>query len=93
MGGGITKSVRKKHLQEVLSLSAAKMKKPHKPPTILEIVFSSSDFEEIVLRNDDPMIILAKMVNAEVKKGLHRPGKLSGHYFPRCLQQARIKKF
>ena len=35
-GGGVTKSARKEHLQKVLSLSAAKMKKVHKPSTTPE---------------------------------------------------------
>ena len=68
--GGVTKSARKKHLQEVLSLSAVRMKKPYKPPTTLEIVFSSFDFKGVVPGHDDPLIISAKMVNAEVKRVL-----------------------
>ena len=44
------------------------MKKPQKLSTTPEIVFSSSDFEEVVPVHDDPMIISAKMVNAEVKR-------------------------
>ena len=67
-GGRATKLTRTKHLQEVLSLSTAKMKKVHKPSTTLEIVFSSSDFEEVVLGHDNLMVISAKMVNAEVKR-------------------------
>ena len=64
----MTKSARKRHLQEVLSLSVTRMKKLHKLFATPEIVFSSSDFEGVVLRHDDPMIISAKMVNAEVKR-------------------------
>ena len=67
-GGGVTKSAYKKHLQEVLSLSATRMKKPHKPSATPEIVFSSSDFEGVVPGHDDPMIISAKMVNTEVQR-------------------------
>ena len=44
------------------------MKKPHKPDTIPEIVFSSSNFEEVVPGCDNLMIISAKMVNAKVKR-------------------------
>ena len=44
------------------------MKKPHKPHATPKIVFSNSDFEEFVPPHDDPMIISAKMVNAEVKR-------------------------
>ena len=68
-GGGVTKSAHKEHLQKVLSLSVAKMK-VHKPSTILEFVFSNADFEEVVPGHDDPMVILAKMVNVEVKRVL-----------------------
>ena len=57
-----------KHLQEVLSLSTAKMKKVHKPSTTPKIMFSSADFEEVVPGHDDRMVISAKMVNAEVKR-------------------------
>ena len=67
-GDGITKSARKRHLQKVLCLSTIRMKKPHKLHATLEIVFSSSDFEGVVPGHDDPMIISAKMVNAEVKR-------------------------
>ena len=66
-GGGVTKSACKKHNQEVLSLSTTRMKKLHKPPTTPKIMFSSFDFEEVVLGYDNPMII-AKMVNTEVKR-------------------------
>ena len=65
-GGGMTKLARKKHLQEVLSLSSGKIKKP-KPSLALEIVFSSFDLEGIILGHD-PMVISAIMVNVEVKK-------------------------
>ena len=44
------------------------MKKPYKPSVTPEIVFWSSDFEGVVPGHDDPMIISAKMVNAEVKR-------------------------
>ena len=67
-GGRVTKSACKRHLQEVLSLSATRMKKPHKPHATLEIVFSSFNFKGVVPRHDDPMIISTKMVNAEVKR-------------------------
>ena len=67
-GGGITKLAHKKYLQEVLSLSTANMKKAHKTPSTLEIVFSSSDLEKVIPGHDDPMIISAVMVNAEVKR-------------------------
>ena len=65
-GGGMTKLARKKHLQEVLSLSWGKIKKP-KPSLALEIVFSSFNLEGIILGHD-PMVISAIMVNVEVKK-------------------------
>ena len=54
-------------VRNMLSILTTKMKKPHKLPTTPEIVFSNSDFEKVVPGHDDPMIILAKMVNAEVK--------------------------
>ena len=52
---GITKSAYKKHLQEVLSLSAAKMKRAYKLSSTPKIVFSSSDLEGLVPGHDDPM--------------------------------------
>ena len=67
-GGGMTKSARKKHLQEVLSLPSEKMKKTHKLSSTPKIVFSGTDLEGIMLGHDNPMVILAMMVNAEVKK-------------------------
>ena len=59
----------KKHLQEVLNVSLGKIKKPSPtlPPTP-EIVFSYSDLEGVIPRHDDPMVISAAMVNAEVKR-------------------------
>ena len=45
-----------------------RMKKPHKLSATPEIVFLSSDFEGVVPGHDDLMIILAKMVNVEVKR-------------------------
>ena len=44
------------------------MKRTHKSSPTLKIVFSSSDPEGGILRYDDPMIISAVMVNAEVKR-------------------------
>ena len=66
--GGMTKSARKKHLQEVLNVSSGRIKKLMLalPPT-LEIVFSNFDLEGIMPRHDDPMMISAIMVNADVK--------------------------
>ena len=66
-GGGTTKSAHKKHLQEVLSLASKKMK-IQKPSPIPEITFSSSNLEGVIPGHDDPMIISAVMVNAEVKR-------------------------
>ena len=85
MRGGVTKSALKKHLQEVLSLSMVRMKKPYKPPTIPEIVFSSSDIEEVVPEHDDSMIISAKMVNAEDKRVFIDQGNSADIIFPRYL--------
>lgn len=67
------KSARKKHFQEVLSLSSKKMKKAPKPSPTLEIAFSSLDLEGIVPGHNDLMVISAVMVNAEVKNGLRGP--------------------
>ena len=66
-GGGMTKLARKKHLQEALTLFSEKMK-THKPSSTLEIVFSSSNHERIDPKHDDPMIISAVIVNAEVER-------------------------
>ena len=49
-------------------MSFEKMKRTHKSSPTLKIVFSSSDPEGGILRYDDPMIISAVMVNAEVKR-------------------------
>ena len=65
--GNTTKSARKKHLQEILSQSTTKMK-AYKPSSTLEIVFANSDLEGVVLGYDDPMVILARIVNADVKR-------------------------
>ena len=59
VGGSMMKSTRKKHLQEVLSLTLEKMKKTYKPSSTLEIVFSSSDLEGTIPSHDDPIIISA----------------------------------
>ena len=91
MGGGVAKSACKIHLQEVLSLSAARMKKPHKPPTTPEIVFSSSNFEEAVPGHDDPMIISVKMVNAEVKKVFIDQGSSTDIIFRDAFNKLRLK--
>ena len=67
--GKMTKSAKKKHLQEVFNVSSGKIKKLMSmlPPT-LEIVFSSLDLEGMIPRHNDPMIIFAVMVNVEVKR-------------------------
>ena len=62
VGGDTTKSARKKHLQEVLSLFAVKMKKVHEPSPTPNIVFSSFDFKGIVPGHDDPVVISVVMV-------------------------------
>ena len=67
-GGGTTNSARKKYLQEVLSLTSEKMKKTQRLFSTPEVIFLSSNLEGIVPRHDDPMVILATMVNAEVKR-------------------------
>ena len=64
----MTKSIQKKHLQEVLSLSFEKIKKTHKLLPAFDIIFSSPNLEGVVPGHDDPMIILAVMVNGEVKR-------------------------
>ena len=51
------KSARKKHLQEVLSLSSKNMKNTQKPPLTPEIVFISSNLEEVIPRDNDPVIM------------------------------------
>ena len=56
VGGHTAKSVCKKHLQEVLSLSTTKMKKIHKPSSTPEIVFSSSDLEGVVPGHTTPWL-------------------------------------
>ena len=66
--GSITKPARKKNLQEVLYLSIEKMKKIHMPLSNPKIFFSSFNFEGIILGHDDPMVISAVMVNAEIKR-------------------------
>ena len=68
VGGGTIKSTCKKYLQEVLSLTSEKMKKTQRPLSTPEVTFLSSNLEGIVLRHDDPMVILATMVNVEVKR-------------------------
>ena len=45
----MTKSARKKHLQEVLNVSLGRIKKPMSTlPPMLEIVFPSSDLESVI---------------------------------------------
>ena len=53
-GGGVTKSARKRHLQEVLSLLATRMKKPLKRLPLLKLCFQASISRELFL---DMMIL------------------------------------
>ena len=87
----MTKSTRKRHLEEVLSLSTTRMKKPRKPSATPEIVFSSSDFKGVVPGHDDPMIILAKMVNAEVKRAFIDQGSSAGIIFQDSFDKLGLK--
>ena len=41
------------------------MKKTHKPSPTPKTVFSSFDFEEVVPGHEDPMVIMAKIMNAK----------------------------
>ena len=83
---------RKKHLQEVLNVSLRRIKKPTLtlPPT-LEIVFSSSNLEGIILGNDDPMVIFAIMVNTEVKRVLLTKVARQISYFKMLLTNSDSK--
>ena len=49
-------------------MSFERKKKMQKLPLTLEIIFSSLDLEGVILGHNDPMIVLAIMVNAEVKR-------------------------
>ena len=44
------------------------MKKTYMLSSTSEIIFSSSDLKRVILGHDDPMIILAVIVNTEIKK-------------------------
>ena len=92
-GGGVTKSAHKRHLQEVLSLSTTRIKKPYKPPTTPEVVFSSSDFEGVIPGHDDPMIISAKMVNAEVKRVFIDQGSSADIIFRDAFDKLELTNF
>ena len=90
-GGSTTKSAHKKHPQEVLSLFAAKMKMIHKPSSTPKIVFTSYDLEGVVLGYDDPMIISAKMVNAEVKQVFIDQGSSANIIFQEAFDKLGLK--
>ena len=65
----MTKSSRKKHLQEVLNISSGKIKKPSPTlPSMPEIVFSYSNMEGVIPGHNDPMVISTVMVNGELKR-------------------------
>ena len=66
------KSARKKHLKEVLSISHQRSPVKQKGLSFLEIKFTTSNMSEIISTHDDPMVILAIMVNAEVKRVLRQ---------------------
>ena len=85
------KSAHKKHLQEVLSLSSEKMKKTHKPSSTPEIVFSSSNLEGFILGHNDPMIISAIMVNAEVKRVFVNQGSSTDIIFRDAFDKLKLK--
>ena len=92
-GGGITKLAHKKHLQEVLSLSIATMKTVYKPSSTLEIVFSSSDLEVVVPGHDNPTVISAVMVNAEVKRVFIDEASSADIIFRDTFNKLGLKKF
>ena len=87
----MTKLAHKKHLQEVLSLSSGQMKKVHKVSSTLEIVFSSFNLERAILGHDDPMIISAAMVNAEVKRVFADQGSLVDIIFRDAFSKLGLK--
>ena len=58
------------HLQEVLNLSSTTLGQGCKMSPFPKIVFTSSDMVGIIVRHDDPMVILTMMANAEVKRAL-----------------------
>ena len=90
-GGGVTKLARKRHLQEVLSLSATRMKKSHNLSATPEIVFSSTNFEGVVPGHDDAMIISTKMVNVEVKRIFIDQGSSADNIFRDAFDKLRLK--
>ena len=69
-------------MQEVLSVSSRKIKKPaltSQPAP--DIVFSSSDLEGVIPGHDDLIVISAAMVNAEVKRVFVDQGNLADILF------------
>ena len=67
------------------------MKKVQKPSTAPEIVFSSSDFDEVVPGHDDPMVISAKMINAKVKWVFINQGSFADIIFQDAFNKLRLK--
>ena len=69
------------------------MKKVHKPSSTSEIIFSSSDLEGVISGHDDPMVILAVMVNAEVKLVFIDQGSFADIIFLDAFDKLKLKNF
>ena len=54
-------------------------------------MFSSSDFEGVIPRHDDPMIISAKMVNTEVKRVFIDQGSSANIIFRDAFDKLGLK--
>lgn len=67
------------------------MKKTHKPSSTPEIVFSSSNLEGIIIGHNDPMIISAIMVNAEVKRVFVNQGSSTDIIFRDAFDKLKLK--
>ena len=92
-GRGTTKSVRKKHLKEVLNLSHQASKHKPKGQNFPKVTFWASDLSKIVAKHDDLMVILAVMMNAEVKIVFIDQGSSADIIFKVAFNKLGLKNF
>ena len=68
-----------------------KMKNACKPLSTPKIVFSSSDLEGVVSGYEDPMVIWAMMLNAEVKRVFIEQGSSADIIFRESFDKLELK--
>ena len=67
------------------------MKKTQKPSPIPKIIFLISDKEGVIQGHNDPMIISAVIVNAEVKRVFVNQGSSAGIIFQDAFDKLGLK--